>query len=655
MILDSLAVNGFALSEHYAHPEAPYMSMLDPRPYGFVDRTLAVKDHPLSEKGQPHIWIGRFVLEIHTNVWANMTKQYTNEDILSKIYENCVPQYMKRLKPTGMIVRGNKDINTSKRPHIGGVRTFECIVSYPVHRFGNPLEPFDVGVNASIKTVEDALAERGSIPGDHFLWKVTRAQLINHFGATAMTGVTCNTCVILSYMEYENFVSYRTRTTPKIRHMLFPTKGTEDMWTKKTRSYAFQNTPSPQLLLLGYPDEFFDLEATYELAQLEVELATKQGRALQNLEAAKEMVGETAWESIKKDYGIEDSRYIAMFVAKFDTPKRRANDDKLRRGAKNDLAVNAAWTYTQLHRTCQEMPPLIDLSVHDWDSTHTYMRAINKMSSGDFPVYAFSPRDKAKQLVPFVALRSEDRMQRMHRHETYNNTGAFAYNHVLIVQPRFFSAADCRNHPVYNPDMTHQTATSGLPAAAVSSTAGWEKIYNEIIDFNARMDAHRYNKTEKFPSEDLLVAWRKIADIVGHDDQQIILLAGNLGWMHLAQKNYTAAVKELAENLPHRKLMFGHEDSRTLFTAASLAVAMFYANHDDATALPLLQLTVATMREKYGTEHDTIVFTNHLAIMLFECARVAEGEVLHSSVSKLANSTLGPNHPTSIWIRDTYI
>jgi len=200
-------------------------------------------------------------------------------------------------------------------------------------------------------------------------------------------------------------------------------------------------------------------------------------------------------------------------------------------------------------------------------------------------------------------------------------------------------------------DMTRQTATSGLPAAA---TAGWEEIYDKIKVFNAHMAAHRYNEAEQF-WEDLLVARQEIAAIVGHNNQQMIMLAGNLGWWHLHRQNYAAAVKELAENLEYRKLKFGLEDSRTLFTAASLAIAMFYANDDDDEALPLLQQTVITMRERYGNELDTIEFTNHLVIMLFECARVAEGKELHSSVSILANSTLGPDHPTSIWIRDTYI
>ena len=170
------------------------------------------------------------------------------------------------------------------------------------------------------------------------------------------------------------------------------------------------------------------------------------------------------------------------------------------------------------------------------------------------------------------------------------------------------------------------------------------RMYAEHILFNAYMQAHRYNAAEKI-CRDLLA-------VNGPHDQQTIMVAGDLGSVHLAQKKCNAAVKELAENLTHRELQFGLKDSRTLFTAANLARAMH--GMSDKKALPLMLETVETMREKYGTELYIIVFTNHLVIMLFECARYDEAINLHRDVSKLAIETLGANHPTSIWIRSTH-
>jgi hypothetical protein len=232
-------------------------------------------------------------------------------------------------------------------------------------------------------------------------------------------------------------------------------------------------------------------------------------------------------------------------------------------------------------------------------------------------------------------------------------------------------------------DMTRQTATSGLefsrPAVEVevSYTARTLEILYDIKVFNDHMDARRYNEAEKL-FEDLLVVWHEIADIVGHDDDQIIMLVGNLGYMHLhplvgdlvpgelmiPKRNYTAAVELLAWNLPHRQARFGRSDMRTLVTEASLAIAMFYENFvaiqkgraapEDTNFIPMMKETVATMTEFYGKKHDTIVFTNHLVIMLFEDARYDEAANLHRDVSKLANETLGLGHPTSIWIHNTH-
>jgi hypothetical protein len=232
-------------------------------------------------------------------------------------------------------------------------------------------------------------------------------------------------------------------------------------------------------------------------------------------------------------------------------------------------------------------------------------------------------------------------------------------------------------------DMTRQTATSGLefsrPAVEVedSYTERTLEILYEINVFNNHMDAGRYNEAENFV-EDLLVLWHEIADIVGHDDNRIIMLVGNLGYMHLhplvgdlapgenmiPKRNYTAAVELLAWNLPHRQERFGRSDMRTLVTEASLAIAMFYENcvaiqkgtaaPEDTNFIPMMKETVATMTEFYGKRHDTIVFTNQLVIMLFECALYDEAVNMHTDLSKLADETLPLGHPTRIWIHNTY-
>lgn len=350
-------------------------STVEERRRSFVEATLDrhdlwVLNDQFRQPDTPCLLAGTVTFTINEMYVASMN--------LQDIYRSVVPAAMKRGRPTIMTLRQGHDSRTnteySRRGNVTSEVCFKCVIGYADYDQFKP-NPTDFPNEPSVEYVEHTLAERGSIPGDYLLYKISCSKLNERFRTAGFNNVVSETCVMLTYIQYK-YKDYTARPC----HMLFPTDGAQQMWSdvhqKPFERYGLQNAETLQ---------FLPTDDAYKAAELAIQRATQHGRAMQEAHVARKLQIEAhgEWKAVDRTKG----RLIQF------TNGKQPN-----------------------------MPVLINVSAGDWHARAAYTLAVNMTMPGQNTPLSWMVYDGGTPSAVRVE-RKHCQMELIPSHDIFNKRG----------------------------------------------------------------------------------------------------------------------------------------------------------------------------------------------------------------------------------------